>query len=93
MTRSKMATKRNDTYKRWEKMFNDLTDKNQRQSAAITRLIAENVAMSSALKEIALTHGGDDAGACALDCLEAVNRKRAEQRELEGPEQTAEESK
>ena len=87
-----MATKRNDTYKRWEKMYNDLNTKIARQSAALARLVAENVAMSSALQEIAVTHGGDDAGATAADCLAAINRKRAEQRELEGPEQTAEET-
>lgn len=87
-----MATKRNDVYKRWEKMFNELTAKNARQGAAITRLVAENVAMSSALAEIAAMDERAPAGV-AKDCLDAVNRKRAEQRELEGPEQTAEESK
>lgn len=79
---------RNAQFKKWEEMYNRLNDRIERQKVAITRLVGENVAMSSALKEIADARGlqAGPLRSVAVDCLEAINAKRSNQQESEGLE-------
>jgi hypothetical protein len=75
---------------RLSRMFDQMQEKLERQRASITRLVAENVAMSAALAEVAAVPVVDNEEqpeligkpqAIATDCLAAVNRNRGAQQE------------